>query len=98
MSHVQASCIYHRREMMWRDCHLGPGTGMRAPHLAVGGGWRPRAQPCIPRGHGLASSLSVVFLSFCCCDILRKRPLPFSPGLWGVRCEPPLLLKIELHE
>lgn len=61
MSHVQASCIYHRREMMWRDCHLGPGTGMRAPHLAVGGGWRPRAQPCIPRGHGLASSLSVVF-------------------------------------
>lgn len=29
----KVSCIYHRREKMWRDCHLVPG--MRAPHLAL---------------------------------------------------------------
>lgn len=35
MSHVQASCIYHRREMMWRDCHLVSWDARTSV-----GGWR----------------------------------------------------------
>lgn len=94
MSHVQASCIHHRREMKWRVCHLGSWDARTSV-----GGWRGLATsgPTLSQPGALHKPAPCRW-SFCCCDILRKRLRPGLSGLCGVRCELPLLLEIELHE